>query len=369
MSDLRPEKNYIKSLDGLRALSIVLVVIFHSNLYLDTQYVGGVVSLIISKLGMGVNFFFLISGFLITGILLDTREHVHYFKNFFFRRVLRIFPLYYLLLLFAFVILPQFDHPKLEKWSDTDPTLFWLYLSNFYIASVGKFNHGLVDLSWSLSIEEQFYLIWPWVVLFINPKNLKKVCVLGVVFSLLSRYLVLYNGGSELQIYVLTFCRLDGLLLGSLLALERRQLVDLSFFMRHKFKIMIGSFIMMWFIVFSEGILPRLVTTPILYTVIAVFFGSLLILITEKKKSFFEKEFLVSIGKYSYGIYLIHNPVQSALRHVFFSNKVKELGEWGIFGYQIVFVLSVLLISYLLAYCVFHVYEKRFLKLKKHFSY
>ncbi|MBK22739.1 MAG: hypothetical protein CME70_01935 [Halobacteriovorax sp.] len=368
MSELRPEKNYIPSLDGLRAISIILVIFYHANLFLGSAFEKTFTFEILNSGNIGVSCFFVLSGFLITRILLNTRDHPSYYKIFFFRRLLRIFPLYYLILIIAFVILPQFDHPRLDKWSGTDPTLYWFYLSNFYIASVGKFNHGLVDLSWSLSIEEQFYFVWPWLVLWINPKRLKIACYLGILISILSRIYFGYKGNSEIQVYVLTYCRLDGLLMGSLLALEDKSFLSFSKIKRFRSLIMLGSFLFACLFKFTI-LKDSLFNMAVSYFCIALFFSCVLSDVLEKNYSFFSNSILISLGKYSYGIYLIHFPVQAALREVFFKSLVQESSYIGLMFYQLLFVLIVTAVSYILSFFVFHLYEKRFLKLKRYFSY
>ena len=140
---------YISGIDGLRAFSIILVIIFHCNLYKSKGEGYPFLGRVFDSLDIGVDCFFVISGFLITAILINTRGKKNYYKNFFFRRLLRIFPIYYLLLFIAFIILPQFSHPRLEKWSMVNPYWYWLYLSNIYIAINEKVSHGMVDVSWS----------------------------------------------------------------------------------------------------------------------------------------------------------------------------------------------------------------------------
>jgi peptidoglycan/LPS O-acetylase OafA/YrhL len=112
---------------------------------------------------LGVDVFFVLSGFLITGILLDTLARPHYFRNFYARRVLRIFPLYYAVLGFAFLILPRIAPSTAVRYAavNREAIWYWLHLSNFAIARRGSFVHGILDVSWSLAIEEQFYLLWP----------------------------------------------------------------------------------------------------------------------------------------------------------------------------------------------------------------
>src|SRR5207248_1231599 len=147
----------IPQLDGIRGVAI-LVVILHNSGRFPRLFANG---------WMGVDLFFVLSGFLITGILLDTKESESYFKNFYARRCLRIWPLYYSLLLFMFVLVPLLRpseaHIIFEKSSP-----WWaypLFLQNFLIP-ISTNAAGPLAITWSLAIEEQFYLVWAVVVLY-----------------------------------------------------------------------------------------------------------------------------------------------------------------------------------------------------------
>ena len=168
----------------------------------------------------------MLSGFLITGILYDSRESPHYYRNFYARRSLRIVPLYFAVLFLAFVVVPQFHHPKLEKWGHVrgiGQLWYWLFLSNWSIA-LGKtgFRHGMVDLSWTLSIEEQFYLTWPLVVRSFSRRRLLRVCLGLVVVSAAVRLAWCSRGRRRSQVALLTPARMDALALGAWVALASR---------------------------------------------------------------------------------------------------------------------------------------------------
>lgn len=368
MGDFRPEKNYILGIDGLRAISIIAVLFFHCNLfYIDNHY--SVFDKIFQTLDIGVDIFFVISGFLITGILLRTVNGKNYYRNFMFRRILRIFPVYYLLLFFSFVILPQFDHPKIEEWSSVTAWPYWLYLSNFAIAAQGRFLHGIVDISWSLAIEEQFYLIWPWVILWFKPKILVKICIGGTLASFLLRFICYGLGFTLHDIHLFTFTHLDGLLFGSLISLSLAGHCELTSFKKKAYPISIISFV-------SILILTLIPHNSIVYLfafcrplIVALGAGAVIYLITQGRFTFLNHKVLVNIGKYSYGIYLFHNPIQAALQKVFIKDFFNSQGALGSAFVQFGFVGIVLIISYMAAYVSFHLFEKHFLKLKRFFSY
>lgn len=206
----------IAALDGVRALAI-LVVIFHNEsdvfpeLHLHRLFANG---------WMGVDLFFVLSGFLITGILLDARESDGYFKDFYARRCLRIWPLYYALLLFMFVGVPLLRRAESTLVFERSSP-WWaypLFLQNFLVA-VPTNAKGALGVTWSLAVEEQFYVVWPWAVRFCSRRRLRQMATAVVALSPALRYALLRD---HVLIYSNLFCRLDGLMLGALLALSVR---------------------------------------------------------------------------------------------------------------------------------------------------
>jgi len=208
----------LDALDGLRGFAILAVVAFHA-MFLDVGLLGAVrpaptdLYPTFALLGWcGVDVFFVLSGFLITGILLRTKGAPGYFRNFYARRVLRIFPLYYLvvgLLLFAL------DRPAT---TGAEKASYLLYYQNVRYALCGE---GTLDparlITWSLAIEEQFYLVWPTVVWLCSRRALARVCIATIVVATALR-LGLLAGGLQTT-HFLTPCRLDTLAAGALLAL------------------------------------------------------------------------------------------------------------------------------------------------------
>src|SRR5688572_4277989 len=175
---------------------------------------------------VGVDLFFVLSGFLITGILLDTRGSDRYFTTFYARRTLRIFPLYYLVLFLGLVVLPNFPeaHQALTGVGDNPPPQwpYWLYLTNFSIADRG-WAHGWLDVAWSLAIEEHFYLVWPLVIWLCPPRVMAALCAVIILAEPAARIFARATNVDPLPIYVLTWFRVDGLAIGALLALAQRR--------------------------------------------------------------------------------------------------------------------------------------------------
>ena len=194
-------KHRLTELDGLRALAVLLVIWDHTT-RIDLG-IGGY---------HGVLLFFVISGFLITGILLGVRGKaapVKILRAFVIRRFLRIFPIYYVVLLFAFLL-------GIEG-ARTSTGWHLAYLSNWFFIFKGGFGGPLSHL-WSLSVEEQFYVLWPWFALFLPSRFLGWSIVLMISSGPLSRLLISAAGVNGPSVYIATPTVLDALGLGCLLA-------------------------------------------------------------------------------------------------------------------------------------------------------
>jgi peptidoglycan/LPS O-acetylase OafA/YrhL len=220
-NDWRPS-GHLPALDGLRALAVFVVV--EHNISLVTGDHGVLVHHLESMLHrgwMGVQLFFVLSGFLITRILLETQDSPGYFSSFYSRRALRIFPLYYATLIFLFLLLPALGQtPALlaEDMPFSRQAWLWTYLSNWTGPRGLGGGSPPVFHFWSLAVEEQFYLLWPLVVLFCTPKRLMQVCGGVVIASLLCRAIYLAVGTDPTAIYTSTLSRMDALALGALVA-------------------------------------------------------------------------------------------------------------------------------------------------------
>lgn len=172
MNETRRE--YLPALDGIRGLAIILVMLYHFSIPFQLSghlnFIDGLVGTFLQVGWVGVDLFFALSGFLITGILYDTAGKANYLKNFFVRRFLRIFPLYYLMLFMLIIIIPNFI-PSLASKTDQmvdNQVWFWSYLINWRISYLGTFEGIQGGYMWSLALEEQFYLIWPFLFSFLG---------------------------------------------------------------------------------------------------------------------------------------------------------------------------------------------------------
>lgn len=214
----------IVEIDGLRGIAILLVMFHHF------WPVGGPLArgAQLAHLGwIGVDLFYVVSGYLISGILLDTRGEATYARNYLARRVLRVFPLYYLFLVLAFVGIPALQH---GAWQHSEfvqqsgsPAWYALYIGNLRESILGHEPAYVLAPLWSLSIEEQFYLTFPFLVAWTSRETLRRVLLALIAFAPLFRIaMLLAVPGNERIQYLCTPSRVDVLALGCLLAVYQR---------------------------------------------------------------------------------------------------------------------------------------------------
>jgi peptidoglycan/LPS O-acetylase OafA/YrhL len=380
-------RGHILPLDGLRGVAILMVMFFHQVDLLARQVAdqGGplldVAYVRVSRAGwVGVDLFFVLSGFLITGILLDTKSRPRYFRNFYIRRTLRIFPLYYAVLLGLVVLLPMLPHSgtgplarAIAEYAEVRPhqLWFWTYASNFYFALHGWAGHGIPDVLWSLAIEEQFYLVWPLLVLWCSRRQLVRACAAVIVGALLVRCVLVACGVNPIAIYVLTPSRMDALAVGGLLAavsrVDGKGLAALARSARIVLALA-GAALAGVFVArgrFSEY--DPIIQTGGL-TVIALFFGALLVrAVTASDGSWMHRACtstaLRMFGQYAYALYLFHLSVQSVVKAFLRPDMLPRIAGSGMVG-QAVFQVVVTAATLACAFVSWHLLEKRFLRLK-----
>lgn len=373
----RPEAGFIPALDGLRGVAIILVMLHHFTYYRPTSGIDALTGDVVFFFWTGVDLFFVLSGFLITGILLDTRDNERYFTTFYARRTLRIFPLYYLVLFLAFVVLPQFPvvHPVLVGNDQVQAHWpYWFYVANFSIAN-GGWVHGWVDVSWSLAIEEQFYLVWPLLIWLCPPRVMAVLCAVIFVAQPVGRVFARATDVATLSIFVLPWFRLDGFAIGALLAFaQRRGLLPL-----------IDRWVPVIVITGVAGIILCTIMggdtwwwnrwmQQYGYSLIAITGGAMLVsAITRPAASLWPRMlsagWLRAFGKYSYGLYLIHAPVMRAVREYVFNPSEYERFGIGPWIAQVVYYGAATAPTFALAWLSWRLFEAPILRLKARFPY
>jgi peptidoglycan/LPS O-acetylase OafA/YrhL len=325
----------------------------------------------------GVDLFFVLSGFLITGILYDSRGSTGYFRNFYARRILRIFPLYYAVVAFSLLILPHLPHWKLDNLAriNGDELWYWTFLSNFSIGTHAEFRHGILDISWSLAIEEQFYLTWPILVLVLSRRRLIALCCALFVLALAWRSALIVAGASPITISVLTPGRLDALATGAFVALLARTEAGLPRLKTWASATVVGSAaVLLAVAAWNGGFNPY--TAPMAmfgYTALAILFGAVLVLVitaepTWKRIRLLEQPALVAFGKYSYALYLFHLPIRAVLRDkVYAPDQFMVIMGSSLPG-QLIFYISATLVSFAAAWLSWHLFERHLLALKRYFE-
>jgi peptidoglycan/LPS O-acetylase OafA/YrhL len=219
------ESRHLPELDGVRGIAIFAVLISHGvgSLRLvpqDTAW-GLAVSRTLIPLWGGVDLFFTLSGFLITGILLRSRSRSSYFRSFYARRALRIFPIYYGFLIFQLclgMMSPEFH--RFLPATVAERVSYFFYLQNwpvFWVSWAGM--TGIASIYWSLAVEEQFYMVWPAVIRWVRPRLLLGICVAGFLLGWVERWVMIRHVGLQFGLMEWPFSRLDGLFLGASLAL------------------------------------------------------------------------------------------------------------------------------------------------------
>ncbi|MDD2983532.1 MAG: acyltransferase [Crocinitomicaceae bacterium] len=359
-------------LTGMRFLAAMAVLLFHSfglgrEIWGDfsQQMSFKMLAKLFNKGHLGVSFFFVLSGFLLTSILLrelNLKGKVD-IKAFVLRRILRIWPLYFLVVLFGFFIFPHLPYGQ-ETVHE-----FWRYA--VFLSNIDEIIHGMNDsltfltATWSISIEEQFYLGWA-IILAIFPFRKKKhflfFFLLTIFATLIFRSL---NYGDDRTMYFHTFSVISDFAIGGLLALIytnekfKCKLSELP-----KWKI-IGLYVLGFAIFYLEYQLFQGVASIFQRIVIATFFAFFIAEQLLSKNSFFKVDsipVLARLGEWTYGLYLFHCIWIYYLQAIFIANNWTS----GIHHFA-VYLLLVIVLSVSSSYLSYRYFESPFLKLKSRF--
>jgi peptidoglycan/LPS O-acetylase OafA/YrhL len=318
---------------------------------------------------LGVDLFFVLSGFLITDILLNTMNTRNYFKNFYARRVLRIFPVYYLSLFLFIIILPALaGFPPDAGYYQAHQWWFWTYLQNWALIFSYDWKANTLNHFWSLAVEEQYYLVWPLVILFFKkPKRLLTFCLLTLITVIVARIFIwIMTPGYH---WMFLFTRIDGLLIGSMLALICR--INQDFLRKYSTALILSLAAFNFLIYFLDKPSDFPIWAIAGFTTFSVIFALIIYQAIEKNDKtinfILTTSFLRFLGKYSYGFYIFHWPVYVWIKPYtdsFTTNWLTQASLAQLFCSALLSTFTGLIVSII----IYHIFEKHFLKLKKYFA-
>jgi len=338
----------IPQLDAVRGLAVLVVMVHNLDRYPSLHLWP------LSNNGwMGVDLFFVLSGFLITGILLDNKQKEGYFRNFYARRCLRIWPLYYSVLFFMFVVVPFVRPSDAHAVFEARSAPWWsylFYLQNFFVPVITKAT-GPLGVTWSLAIEEQFYLVWPLVVWLCSHIQLRRLAITVICLSPVLRF---YLSMHQVDIYSNVFCRLDGLMAGALLALVVRS----ESFVAAKFvkPAWITLLVALPLALIADVWHERWIVFSLVVLASSAFVYVSLFSTTKWFRAVMTNRFLVYSGTISYGLYLLEKIPGDAAKSF-------HLDQFPLLAFSMSIVGT-----YAIAMLSWNLLEKPFLKLKRFFE-
>jgi peptidoglycan/LPS O-acetylase OafA/YrhL len=310
------EPNHKPELDGIRGIALLAVMLAHGGPYIArTTTMSKLFVYAMIPGWSGVELFFVLSGFLITGILLKSKSAENYFSSFYARRFLRIFPIYYLVLTVGLVAATHFSW-----WNALLPAAgktriaYFFYMQNWpmfwphhLFLKTNGFGHF-----WSLAVEEQFYVVWPLVVWLLSENAILTLCSVGLVVALPLRVLMVHKFAGDFTAMALTTSRVDGLLVGVILAilLRRGQIPRRWIYLAMGVGAGIIGFIALFH--HTELIATYFYMPTIGITGFSLLCGGLLALSQHRivwLRQILDARWLRTVGKYSYGMYIYHIPI------------------------------------------------------------
>jgi len=366
---------YFKNLDVLRFLAVMMVLVAHAyegwcgwfgkkpgvltvaGNHKDFTFFGEWVNTAFLNGGFGVDLFFLISGFLITYLLVVEKSTIGKINiwKFYTRRILRIWPAYFLLLAFAPIAV------KLSNATQPDyvPNLF--FYNNFHAISIKLWQYPFAHL-WSICVEEHFYLIWPIIVLFVPSKKIKLTILLMIIGSILFRCFLYFSHAEFWSFYLNTFARIDVLLIGALFAVHYKE-QGFNLFLSKSMRVAIYSLLILFYItdsIYTYNSLFDVTLKKYFYVLVSGFAMCNFIFNPNPLFKIPFERFLNYLGKISFSIYLFSNVLIPII-------VVKCMYKWGVDNFYLFIFLNILF-SILVSIIVFELVEKQVLKLKGRFA-
>ena len=364
--------DHLPALDGLRALAILLVIPHNGDIFSGAAPWLWPVALVVHAGWLGVHLFFVLSGFLITRNLLASRQAPNYFQAFYGRRVLRIFPLYFLTLFVALVVLPAvvpFGADALA--SHRNQIWLWTFLINWvqpFGVEVSGFSHF-----WSLAVEEQFYLIWPLVILAFTGRRFLWICAALVAIAFGARVLLLQAGVTPAASYMFTICRMDALVIGAAAAVVAESPSSMAMVRKHSgaaLLLVLGLLIVTAAISHADATYDTR-TLTVGYPLLALAFALVILVVSLESPDGIARQLrgllsvsaLRSVGKYSYAMYIFHFPILVLLGPGF-----RTTFAFAGTAMPLFYAVAAIVTSYIAGFLSYHLIEKHFLRLKYRFT-
>ncbi|MEN6450066.1 MAG: acyltransferase [Thermoguttaceae bacterium] len=367
----------IAAFDGLRGAAIVAIMAYHfvRQFPRPQEALDRVFFELLSAGWIGVELFFVLSGFLATAVLCESKPTPHFMRTFHVRRSLRVLPLYFGLLFVLFVAVPLFAGHTQERVHalTANQWWFWFFLCNWFFALQGGFGTAPGGYLWWLSLDQQFCILWPLAVRWLNRRAMIALSAGLFVGSLVVRVVLLTAGVGPVVVYLITFSHLDGLAFGCLLALAMRSGTlspPVARLLRAAATVsaivLAGLFLLRGEFVFWD--IPTVAVSP---TLLAACFGWLLVASCRSEGGetcparwrLLTSPVLLSFGRYSYGLYLLH-PLVGRLLQPAFAPLQRLLGGSAMAAFS-VFIAVAIAASWGVAVASWHLFEQPMARLRE----
>lgn len=371
--------SHVPALDGVRGIAILLVVTLHFGVAADFPNRSGITATrwlerLFYTGWSGVDLFFVLSGFLITSILVASRSEAHYFRRFYGRRVLRIFPLYYAALVLGLILIPSLlpqRTPQLLEDAVAGQAWLWTYSLNFAMVFGRIGGAGVLGHFWTLAIEEQYYIFWPWIVKTLSNRAMLLTCGVLVIGALLLRIVWMALGLGWEGAYRFTLTRVDAFGTGALIAFLvrtprwRKRLVAFGPYGLVAGFLVIGAI----FLAVPHFYPSEWVVVTFGHSVLAAMFGCLVLIgLRDPAPRWLSGDALSALGRYSYGLYVWHWPLQRMLLAWYAARPIQARPSAGLLD-ALTFLVTGMVGSALLGWASYQLLEQPFLRLKRYFAY
>ena len=335
---------YIKPLDGIRGFAVLFVVIHHIFLGISDFVV--LPEMVKAIAVSGVDLFFILSGFLIGGIIIDEHKNKTFWKKFMLRRVGRIFPVYFLVIGTFAIAIQLFQHKWfLDEFLFVDPlpiTPYFAFMQSYFQGVENVSGPKWVAMTWTLSVEEQFYLVLPFIAILFSRKGIYIAIFIAIVIAPVIRHWLFSSYGFYAG-YMFFPARMDTLAMGVLVAILVRHDMIFHFLKKSKLLYLIP---LIFFFLLNEKIYIGMFEVD-KFTFRAIFYASIVLILVSKKNFLitllFENKIIVFFGAISFGLYMYHQLVNGLLHGLIYNSAPSVNTSESLIVAGFVFITSVLL--------------------------